>query len=224
MNEVKSFGSDYAYYVTRVTKAKSILEEIRMFTKIRPDDRIRVLAIGAKFGFIEYALSQCTHWNIMTSDIDVKRIGRYQLVQERVQVMVADCTHIPIEASSVDLVILNHVLEHIVDVRVALAEIQRVLCKGGYVYIATPNIYRLYVGWRTLLMRKKGLSIKSRMPYHLGFGNKELCRLLASFSDTRNVTKAHARNSLKRLGCLVACLPQGVFNRFAQSNVFVCRK
>lgn len=49
-----------------------------------------------------------------------------------------DLTAIPVDTGSVDLVVANHVLEHISDDRLALREIHRVLSPGGYAILQTP--------------------------------------------------------------------------------------
>ncbi len=47
---------------------------------------------------------------------------------------------------SVDLIIVNHLIEHLSDPRIMLAECHRLLRPGGALYLRTPNIAR--VGWR----------------------------------------------------------------------------
>ena len=39
-----------------------------------------------------------------------------------------------------DIIIVNHVIEHLVNVRLFVSEIHRVLKRGGYVVIGTPNL------------------------------------------------------------------------------------
>jgi len=50
----------------------------------------------------------------------------------------ADLTAMPFESSSFDVLIANHVLEHVDDVGAALAEIRRVLRPDGYAILQTP--------------------------------------------------------------------------------------
>lgn len=50
---------------------------------------------------------------------------------------------LPFEDSTFDIVISNHVIEHVTDQQKHLDEIFRVLKKGGYVYVATPS--RLWI-------------------------------------------------------------------------------
>lgn len=50
-----------------------------------------------------------------------------------------DIQHIPLEDSSVDVVICNHLLEHVADDRLALREIYRVLRPGGWGIMLVPE-------------------------------------------------------------------------------------
>lgn len=56
----------------------------------------------------------------------------------RPELVKLDLTGIAEEAESFDLVIANHVLEHVDDVQRALAEIHRVLVPGGFAILQTP--------------------------------------------------------------------------------------
>jgi len=49
-----------------------------------------------------------------------------------------DVTQIPFEDNSVDILICNHVLEHVPDYKKAMGEIYRVLRKGGFAILQTP--------------------------------------------------------------------------------------
>ena len=50
-----------------------------------------------------------------------------------------DSERLPFEAGSFDIVISHHVIEHVADQGMHLAEIRRVLKPGGLAYLATPN-------------------------------------------------------------------------------------
>lgn len=56
----------------------------------------------------------------------------------RPEIAKLDLTCIAVETQSFDLVIANHVLEHVDDVPRALAEIYRVLAPGGFAILQTP--------------------------------------------------------------------------------------
>jgi len=49
-----------------------------------------------------------------------------------------DLTDIPFDDNSMDIILCNHVLEHVVDYKKALSEIKRVLSKNGFAILQTP--------------------------------------------------------------------------------------
>ena len=53
---------------------------------------------------------------------------------------------LPVGESSIDLIILNHLIEHIYECEFLIQQLQRVLRPGGMVYIRTPNLKR--VRWK----------------------------------------------------------------------------
>lgn len=55
--------------------------------------------------------------------------------------IVADITSLPIESNSVSMIICDNVLEHVLDPKKAVAEIHRILKRGGVAYISTPFLY-----------------------------------------------------------------------------------
>ena len=68
---------------------------------------------------------------------------------------------LPVADGSFDLVLLNHVLEHVPDYRNATAEIFRILKKGGVVVIRTPDIERVKFGFYGDLTHIKAYTLTS---------------------------------------------------------------
>ncbi len=60
--------------------------------------------------------------------------------------VIADCHDIPLPDGSVDLVLLDAVLEHVADPRRCVDEVVRVLREGGEVYAATPFLQPVHMG------------------------------------------------------------------------------
>lgn len=58
-----------------------------------------------------------------------------------------DMQAMPFETNSFDLLLANHVLEHVVALDQALAEIHRVLKQGGYAILQTPFSPKLHHTW-----------------------------------------------------------------------------
>lgn len=50
---------------------------------------------------------------------------------------------LPFESSKFDIVITNHVIEHVPDQKLHMAEIERVLKPGGIAYLATPSKFTI---------------------------------------------------------------------------------
>ena len=63
------------------------------------------------------------------------------------EVQRVDMLQMPFESGSLDVVIANHVLEHVDDDARALAEIHRVLKQGGIAILQTPYSSRLHGTW-----------------------------------------------------------------------------
>ncbi len=63
------------------------------------------------------------------------------------EILRVDLLDMPFEAGSFDLVIANHVLEHVVDDGKAIAEIRRVLRPGGHAILQTPFSPKLERTW-----------------------------------------------------------------------------
>lgn len=57
--------------------------------------------------------------------------------------VVADATSLPFRSGSFDAVTMFHVIEHIADAEMAVREIRRVLKKGGFCILVTPNSTRV---------------------------------------------------------------------------------
>lgn len=75
-------------------------------------------------------------WNVKFTGID-KRTKGYKFTYQK-SVLQADITEIPLEDSSFDMVICNHVLEHIPNESAAIRELHRVLRAGGLAILQVP--------------------------------------------------------------------------------------
>jgi len=69
------------------------------------------------------------------------------LFPQEADVIQIDLLNIPLEDCSFDLLIANHVLEHVEDDLRALAEIYRVLKPGGFAVLQTPYSSKLHHTW-----------------------------------------------------------------------------
>ncbi|MES5817997.1 class I SAM-dependent methyltransferase [Streptomyces sp. RG80] len=70
----------------------------------------------------------------------------FDIVPSPVTQFIADAHHIPLPTASVDAVLVQAVLEHVLDPGAVVAEIHRVLRDGGLVYAETPFLQQVHAG------------------------------------------------------------------------------
>lgn len=137
MNNI-SLRQSHAALDMRSRQAKARKIEAILSTKLKLTDA-RVLDVGAGSGIIANHMSQCVGPDGQVVAVDV-------MDQRQVQngfrfVQVTD-TRLPFEDASFDVVISNHVMEHVGNHHAQLThltEINRVLKENGMCYIAVPN-------------------------------------------------------------------------------------
>jgi len=81
------------------------------------------------------------------AETDPARYVRCDLYPASPDIERIDLLSMGLESGSVDLLIANHVLEHVADDGRALAEIRRVLRVGGYAILQTPYARKLHNTW-----------------------------------------------------------------------------
>jgi len=74
------------------------------------------------------------------------RIVAFDVYSSPLVQFMADAHQIPLADQSVDAVVIQAVLEHLVDPRQAVGEIERVLRPGGLVYAETPFLQQVHAG------------------------------------------------------------------------------
>lgn len=115
---------------TRYKKADKIINILESHGGLKDK---KVLEIGTGAGYIAHALSKYAKSVDSVDIVDDRRI-RTGFKQK----IVSDET-LPYKDEQFDVVITNHVLEHVPDQEKHLAEMTRVLKKGGIIYLASPN-------------------------------------------------------------------------------------
>jgi SAM-dependent methyltransferase len=105
---------------------------------------------------------------------------------------------LPVESNSIDLIVCDWVLEHIENPERFFSEIQRVLRKGGYLCIRTPNRWS-YVGVAAVLIPNKWHS-KVVSAVQNGRKDEDVFRTFYRCNSTRKL-----RNIMKKNGfeCVV---------------------
>ena len=125
---------------SRVLKAEKIVALLgpERFARAR-----RVLEIGCGSGVIASTLKRLGSPDLEVHAVDVVD---NRLTHDGFAFRLVEGTTLPYDDDTFDVVITNHVIEHVGDVDAQLhhlAEIRRVLRKDGRVYLAVPNTYRL---------------------------------------------------------------------------------
>ncbi len=117
---------------SRIRKAKKIVAVLQQEMDL---SKLKVLDIGTGSGHIAVELSKAAKEVHSVDIVDERRIKKgYSFKQ-------IDSEKLPYKAGEFDVVVTNHVVEHVPNQELHLKEIQRVLKKGGYMYLATPNWY-----------------------------------------------------------------------------------
>ncbi|HII16643.1 TPA: class I SAM-dependent methyltransferase [Candidatus Woesearchaeota archaeon] len=115
---------------SRHQKAKKIISILKRLVNLKECD---ILDIGTGSGHI---ISDLAKLSRSASSID---IHDERMVKEGYDFRVVSDENIPYSDASFDVVISNHVIEHVLNQKLHLMEIHRVLRKGGILYLATPN-------------------------------------------------------------------------------------
>lgn len=112
----------------------------RILSNCRALGESAVLDLGAGSGLLtSYLQPYCK--SIAAADRDTAPFDI-----EGVSISVVEGVELPFDSNSFDIVIYNHVIEHVGDraqQRRALVEIRRVLAPGGLLYLAMPNRWAL---------------------------------------------------------------------------------
>lgn len=103
------------------------------------DYKSSILDIAGSWGEFSGYLNGLGYKNVIDLDPNEKCIKSAS--EKGIKTIQADTTDMSkVEKDSVDLVILNHTMEHILDVKTAMEEIDRVLKRDGYLFIEVPDV------------------------------------------------------------------------------------
>ncbi|MBX6388918.1 MAG: class I SAM-dependent methyltransferase [Frankia sp.] len=124
---------------TRRRKARKLIAVIAHFLGRERLDGLRVLDIGCSAGFICDELAAAGA-SVTGVDIDVCGLRRARSrFGGRARFVHADGLALPLPDASFDVVVLNHIYEHVVDADALLAEARRVLTPDGVAYLGLGN-------------------------------------------------------------------------------------
>jgi ubiquinone/menaquinone biosynthesis C-methylase UbiE len=106
----------------------------------------RLLEIGSGMGHLVGQLED----TFETYGMDINRwaVDQSKEVVQKTQLQTASAQEIPFADSSLNVVIIKHIVEHLPDPQKAIREIGRVTEKGGTLILATPNLDSLLKPWK----------------------------------------------------------------------------
>ncbi|HEY9391973.1 MAG TPA: class I SAM-dependent methyltransferase [Mycobacteriales bacterium] len=139
-SELQGLMLDEQHRRTKARKIRSVL-----FHFLGRDDLngLSVMDIGCSAGFIadELALAGARTIGL---DIDVPGLAKaHQKFGSRVNFLCAAGERIPVADESLDVVVFNHIYEHVVDPDAVVADIHRVLRPDGIAYLGLGNKYQI---------------------------------------------------------------------------------
>lgn len=127
----------------RRTKARKIVRVLHHFLGVESLQGRAVLDIGCSSGYLSHELALD---GADTTGLDIDEPG-LAAARERfgdvVTFVLGSGDAIPADDGSYDVVVLNHIYEHVVDADAVVAEIRRVLRPDGVAYLGLGNKYML---------------------------------------------------------------------------------
>ena len=127
----------------RRKKAAKIVAVVRHALGVGDLGGLRAVDVGCSAGFIADELALA---GAMTSGVDIDEPGLARARErfgERVDFRLARGEDLPFDDGSVDLVVLNHIYEHVVDPEAVVADIHRVLRPGGLLYLGVGHRWQV---------------------------------------------------------------------------------
>lgn len=116
---------------SRASKARKIIAILEEF--VQPLKRKTILDVGAGSGIVGGELSR------YGNDVYANDVSSLNLRESDLSFLIADARKLPYKDESFDVVICNHLLEHVRDQQGVMLELRRVLKQGGYLYLSQDN-------------------------------------------------------------------------------------
>jgi 2-polyprenyl-3-methyl-5-hydroxy-6-metoxy-1,4-benzoquinol methylase len=129
----------------RTQKFKKIFRTLQRFQPGKPF--LECLDIGCSSGIITSLLGE--HFlEAIGIDIDREAVqyAKRHFSSQNVQFLLADSMALPFKKETIEVIICNHVYEHVPDAKQMMREIHRVLKGGGFCYFSAANKYKIIEG------------------------------------------------------------------------------
>ncbi len=127
----------------RRTKAAKIIAVVRHALGAEDLSGVTAVDVGCSAGFIADELARA---GARTTGVDIDEPGLARARErfgDRVDFRLARGEDLPFDDDSVDLVVLNHIYEHVVDPEAVVADIHRVLRPGGLLYLGAGHRFQV---------------------------------------------------------------------------------
>jgi SAM-dependent methyltransferase len=123
----------------RRQKAAKILAVLRHFLGRADLSGLRVLDLGTSAGFIASELSRAGG-QVLGLDIDAPGLARAKVdFGDEATFVSGSGDRLPLPDQSIDVIVFNHIYEHVVDPDAVMTEIRRVLRPHGVVFLGLGN-------------------------------------------------------------------------------------
>lgn len=127
----------------RRQKAQKILAVVRHALGRTDLEGLRALDVGCSAGFIADELALA---GARTTGVDIDEPGLAKARErfgDRVDFRHARGEALPFDDASMDVIVFNHIYEHVVDPEAVVADIHRVLAPGGVLYLGIGHKHQL---------------------------------------------------------------------------------
>ncbi len=223
----------------RRLRGRRIIAILRAFSPVNLHD-CRVLDVGASHLHIAREIAE-TGASVVAMDIDRDAL-RQGPTDAPLDVIIASGLALPFSDGSFDVVICNHVYEHVEDPHQLMSEIHRVLSPNGYCYFAGGHKYQLIephyrlplLSWMPLEWSNRTLKMLGHGPYDIRFlDQRAIQKLFPAFSEARNITPQllqHAKEfdlGSEWASAIARALPKKILDmlsRFSPTLVWLLRR
>lgn len=135
MNQTDSSLKNYASETKREIKAKKIISILQSEMPIKNK---MVLEIGSGHGHIINQFQKTDNYSIGIEKLfELVKLSKNK--HEKCEFICGDGTKLPIKNNIIEIIVLNHVIEHIRNKEELIKESNRILKEDGIIYIASPN-------------------------------------------------------------------------------------
>ena len=195
---------------------------VNQFTNLFKSKNSNVLDIGCYIGTFPYTLYKKGFKNVYGIDVASDAIKHGHLHYPEIEEKLIECDdeNIPFSDAEFDIVTMFNVVEHLKDPEKYLVEVYRVMKKGAFLLIQTPNkpydvIYETFK-YRSLRWREYHCALQTsyslrRLLKRSGFSNFHLIRANLGSQYYKNKLETNIGKCTSKLLPLMVVLPVSVY-------------